>query len=87
MRTLTELRDEIDKLDNDLLKTLSERIDIVNEIGKLKKSNKINLLDSERKAKVLQNWLNHPVSKLLPESVIQKLYEVVHEISIEIEKK
>jgi chorismate mutase len=87
MKTIEELRKEIDGLDDKLLKVLSKRVIAVKEIGKIKRAQNIELLNESRKAKVLQRWLNHPINKHLSDEVIEAIYQVIHDISIEIEKK
>lgn len=48
MKMLNHLRNEIDVIDGQLLETLARRMNIVSEIGKLKKKYKITILQSER---------------------------------------
>ncbi len=49
-----ELRKEIDKIDGEIIKLLEKRFQIVNEIWKIKKKTKTNILDKTREREILE---------------------------------
>ena len=83
---LEELRENIDKLDEELLSILSKRLNIVRKIGILKRDNNIDLHDEQRRLKVLESQLSRANSLNLPQDLVKKLYDLIHEYSLEIEK-
>ena len=86
-KTLEELRKEIDSADEDLLKILSKRFDIVREIGKLKKEKNIPPLDQKRWDEVIKKIIQKAKKHNLPEQLIIKLYNEIHLTAIEMEKR
>ncbi len=86
MKTLDELRKEIDLLDEALLQVIAKRMEIVQEIGKLKKDMKVEPLDEERWQNVL-NRIGLVAKKYnLPEDLVKKIYDEIHKAALIIEK-
>ncbi len=83
--SLENWRKQIDELDKELLHTLAKRVDIVREIGKFKKAHGVAPLDQKRWQEVLQSKLLEARSLNLSEEFIEKLYNLIHEYSLEIE--
>lgn len=54
MGEIEELRKEIDRIDDSLLALLLQRKSIVEQIGKLKKINKLNIFDKNREQQILK---------------------------------
>ena len=80
---LEELRTEIDKLDEELIDILAQRMRIVDEIGKYKKENNITILQLKRWNHIIQDRVNAGVKLGLRREFILKLLETVHEVSIQ----
>jgi chorismate mutase len=79
---LEELRTMIDRIDNDLVNSLRERMNIVEQIGFLKKENNITILQQERWAEIFnsrQDWAKE--LNLKPELVYQ-IFQHIHAESI-----
>ena len=55
MEKLLQLRNNIDKIDNDILCLLKERFEIVKKVKNVKSENKIPILDSKREEKIFKN--------------------------------
>lgn len=55
---LIKYRDEIDKIDNEMLKLFLERIDIVKKIGLYKEKNQINVGDNEREQEIIKRLID-----------------------------
>lgn len=79
-------RRRIDTLDDQLLHILAERIDTVRKIGKFKKTHKIKPLDEKRWQEVLGSKLSKAKVLSLSRDFIKKLYDLIHEYSLEIER-
>ncbi len=84
-KLLEDWRKQIDKLDDELLDILAKRLDIVREIGKAKKARGIKLLDEKRWNEVLQSKFAKAHSLNLSKRFIQKLYDLIHKYSLELE--
>ena len=86
-KTLEELRKEIDVIDEELLQVLAKRMHIVREIGKLKKEHNITPLDEDRWQEVLHQIIETAKKHNLPETSIKKIYELIHDTALSIEKE
>jgi chorismate mutase len=82
LNLLEELRDKIDKLDEDILNKISDRMEIAREIGKYKKQNKITILQVERWNEILRTRLQFGLDHELTREFILKMYELIHDESI-----
>lgn len=56
--SLEQLRKEIDALDRELATLLQKRMDLVSRVADYKSKTKINVLDSSREARVIENIIN-----------------------------
>ena len=83
---LDDLRKEIDKLDEQIVKLLAKRIEIVKKIGDFKKQNNLQVLDKNRFAKVLEKVEKTAIQQGLSPDFVKELYEVIHKYSCEVEK-
>ena len=54
MRTLEELRPEIDKIDKELTRLFEARMDLAKEVGEYKKAHNIDILNAKREEEVLK---------------------------------
>ncbi|HZL07922.1 MAG TPA: chorismate mutase [Candidatus Dormibacteraeota bacterium] len=82
---LNDLRKQIDTLDEELLRVLSERMNAAREIGSYKKSHGLDLTDSERMRAVLETQLSRADQAGLPHEFVQELYEVIYKHTIAVE--
>lgn len=80
---LEKYRDQIDSLDTQMLELLSQRMDIVEKIGKYKKENNVAILQILRWENILKTRTEQGVNLNLPEDFIKKLLQLVHKISIQ----
>lgn len=60
---MKNLRNEIDKLDSEIVQLLEKRFDVVKEIAKFKIKNNIPIYDPERETQVLEKSLNNLENK------------------------
>jgi len=85
--SLEEYRKEIDGLDEELLKILSRRQDVVRKIGAYKKAKALPVLDLERKRQVLQRFTDTAAALGLGAEFAKRVYELIHEEAIREEEK
>uniref|UniRef100_UPI0025C0DCB5 bifunctional 3-deoxy-7-phosphoheptulonate synthase/chorismate mutase type II n=1 Tax=Marinilabilia sp. TaxID=2021252 RepID=UPI0025C0DCB5 len=80
--TLDELRKKIDKLDDQLLDLLKERMNISEAIGKYKYENNITILQTRRYDEIMNNRRDRGSQRGLDEEFITRIFESIHEESI-----
>ncbi len=80
--TLDELRQQIDKLDTEVLETLKERMEIAEAIGKYKKENNITILQTRRYDEIMNNRKAKGAKMGLSDEFLTKLFEGIHEESV-----
>ena len=79
---LEQLRNKIDSIDNQLLELLSQRMKIVEEIGKYKSENNVTILQLRRWSSLINERLELSKKLNLSETFINKILTLVHEESI-----
>jgi chorismate mutase len=79
---LKELRSRIDQLDEDLLDLLAKRIEIVKEIGKLKKDYSIKISQVKRWREIIKDRLSKGKSLGLNEEFLMNLLQEIHKEAI-----
>lgn len=79
---LEELRSEIDKIDDQLIELMANRMELVKNIGSYKKENKVTVFQLERWKAILQrtNTMGNPMG--LTKEFINGLFNVIHDESI-----
>ena len=84
--TLEELRMQIDKLDDEVLQIMEQRMLVAEKIGMFKKENNVTILQSKRWNELLKKRINVGMSKGLSEEFVKKIYSAIHEESIQHQK-
>ena len=84
---LEELRMQIDKLDDEVLQIMEQRMNVAEKIGIFKKDNHVTILQTKRWSELLNERINEGLSKGLSETFIKKIYTAIHEESIQRQKK
>ena len=84
--TLEELRMQIDKLDDEVLNVMEQRMTVAEKIGQFKKANNVTILQSNRWNELLKKRINAGLSKGLSEDFVKKIYAAIHEESIQHQK-
>lgn len=82
---LDELRKKIDKLDDNLLKILAKRFEVVKKIGQNKKKFNIPTADKKRFNEVLKTRINKGKEMDLNKNLIEKIYKIIHYEALKIE--
>lgn len=84
---INHLRAMIDVSDDQLLETLSKRMKIASEIGKLKKSQNVAILQNQRWNEILGKMILKGEQHGLSEEFILKIFKGIHQESINHQKK
>lgn len=84
--TLEDSRKEIDDIDEKILKLLSERISLVEKIGRYKKQKNLPSLDEKRWNQVLNLSLKKAESLNLSKEFIKKMMSLIHKYSLRLQK-
>jgi chorismate mutase len=80
--SLTDLREEIDRIDLELLHQLALRMRVVEQIGEYKKEQNVMTLQMSRWKEVLADRLQRAEELGLGAGYVKDLYDVIHEESI-----
>lgn len=83
MRTLEELRPEIDKIDRELTRLFEARMDLAKEVGEYKKVNDIAILNAKREEEVLEKNISNIKNedyKVFGKEFFEKLMELSRNI-------
>jgi len=84
---LNNLRAQIDTIDQNLLDTLGKRMNIAVEIGALKKSNNVAVLQNKRWNEILGKMILEGQERELSEEFILRVFKAVHQESINKQEK
>jgi chorismate mutase len=79
---LTELRQQIDQMDDELLSILAKRMRISQEIGQYKKEHNMPVLQTVRYDEIVEKRAKEAEEMGLGQSFIRKVLEAVHEESV-----
>ena len=82
-RDLAGLRGEIDDIDSELLQLLARRMEVSAQIGEYKKSHNVTVVQMDRWKKILDDHVSTGADLGLPPELINKVFEAVHQASIE----
>ncbi|MDR0560529.1 MAG: bifunctional 3-deoxy-7-phosphoheptulonate synthase/chorismate mutase type II [Prevotellaceae bacterium] len=82
---LSQLRAEIDLLDDEIIQKLSMRMKISAKIGKYKKENSMTILQMDRWNNILDNRLNMGKAMGISEDFMKKYLDLIHQESINIQ--
>lgn len=79
---LSELRKDIDRLDDDLMKVVSDRMRVVEQIGEFKRDNNVTILQVSRWDEIVQHRSSIAKALNLEKEFTVKLMELIHKESI-----
>jgi len=80
--SLSELRKQIDDIDDQLLEVLAKRMRISREIGTYKKEHNIQILQTARYSEILEDRINQAIKFGIDGDCMQKILESIHEESV-----
>lgn len=81
-QNLEQLREKIDRLDDDLLDLLAKRMEVAREIGRYKRENKLPVVQSSRYKSLMENRVAEGVKLDMSADFIKALLAVIHEESV-----
>lgn len=84
-KNLTELRKEIDAVDEQLLLLVDRRVGIAREIGQWKREHDEPVIQAQRYQEVLNHYLELGASKGLSEDLVRAVFEALHKESVRVE--
>lgn len=84
---LDTLRGTIDRLDEQIFSLLAERMEVAEQIGRLKQSNNLTILQSGRWGEVVERVLAHTRGLNLSDEFVRRVLESIHLESIERQKQ
>jgi len=76
-------RNQINQLDDELLKLLAERMQVAQEIGQIKKQKSVAVLQSDRWQEIMRKVLDKSQELGLSEKFIQQIFKAIHQESID----
>lgn len=79
--SIEHLREEIDDIDNRLIELLSERMNRVAEIGKIKKVNDMQIYHPEREISLIQNLLAKSAANGIDENMVLAIWNEIMKAS------
>ncbi len=80
--TLEDLRQQIDKFDNELLGIIEERMKVAEKIGEYKKANNITILQPDRWQEILNKILEKGKNRDLSDEFLVQIFKAIHQESI-----
>ncbi len=84
---LGDLRNQIDEVDEELLKILIQRFDLIKEIGNYKRDNKVSIFQLKRYYDLLEGRVDIGEDMGLNKKMIQELFELIHKYSVMVQTK
>lgn len=85
--TLETIRALIDDADDQMIRTLLNRVELVNQIGQFKKEHNITIFQVERWKTIFDRQLQFARETGINQDFIEKLYSLIHEESIRIQNE
>ncbi|MEM8953116.1 MAG: prephenate dehydratase [Verrucomicrobiota bacterium] len=83
--SLEDLREKIDRVDDQLIALLNERADLVHEVGEIKKEGGLEIYAPEREEKLLKSLVGKSEGRL-PEKAIRAIYREIMSASLDLER-
>ncbi|WP_375560809.1 chorismate mutase [Bernardetia sp. OM2101] len=84
---LNECRQEIDKIDTQLIQMIAKRMEVVQKIGQHKRQNKIETLQPNRWQAILDSRQKIAEELNLPSDLVLDIFEVIHQMAIQTQNK
>lgn len=82
---LTELRKQIDTVDSQLIKLITERMKLVAQVGRYKKAHNLPSLDQTRWQEVLQNRISQ--AQEISAETIKTIWNALHKEALQVEEE
>lgn len=82
-REITRMRSEIDTLDREILELIARRMEIVSEMGILKKQGGMSVVQPTRYAELIERRRENGIALGLAPDFVKKIFTAIHEESVE----
>ncbi|VGO14400.1 Phospho-2-dehydro-3-deoxyheptonate aldolase [Pontiella desulfatans] len=82
LNRMSELREDVDELDSNILELLGKRMDIVREMGRLKTEQNVSTLQPHRWQEIVQDRVNKGIGLDLSEDFVLQVMQSIHEEAI-----
>jgi chorismate mutase len=82
---LEKLREQIDRVDADIMELLAERMGFSREIGELKKEKNLTILQIRRWKKIMKTQIESGELLGVDEAFVRAVYELIHQESIRVQ--
>lgn len=76
-------RERIDQLDRALMRTLTERMRVCEQIGEYKKAHNLPVLQTDRWEKILSRVVKEAEENRLPRELAERIFKAIHQASID----
>ena len=76
-------RERIDQLDRTLMRTLTERMRVCEQIGEYKKAHNLPVLQTDRWEKILSRVVKEAEENRLPRELAERIFKAIHQASID----
>lgn len=87
MNKLEEKRQKIEEIDKKIIRLLGERLDLVKEIGRIKKDNNLEIEDLKREEKIKEEYKKIAKDLNLEPEELWQVFEKIIEWSKKVQKK
>ena len=82
-KSMLELREQIDEIDDELWNLLVKRLELSRQIGKIKKENNEPILQVNRLDNIIQQRIEWGKKHQLPSGFVEQMMHLIHEQSVE----
>lgn len=86
MQELQKYREEIDKLDSEIISLLASRFEIVQKVWEFKKKNNMPALQNWRWQEVVDSRKKQALEKWISQDFIEKIWNEIHDYALYLEK-
>ncbi len=84
---IDELRDQIDQCDDQIMKALDRRLEIVKQVAKYKEEHQLPIRQPKRMTELTDRLIKQYSNDNLSPVLIKKLYQLIMDYAIELEQK
>ena len=83
---IKDFREKIDRLDDQLIDIIVERLSLTLDIGEIKKEINLNITDNNREQEIINRMTQRLNGRLNPKE-IEKIFNLIFQISKKLQKK
>lgn len=84
---MDELRNELDKIDREILTLIGRRMKVAKKIGNIKRKEKIAITDKKREKQVLAGLTNKAKRDKIDKHSVEKIWKELFKLSYKMEQK